>query len=244
MLQIIGNLVVQSTSATSVTFATLEHVVGHVHFQTNSVMTTLDFPQLKTIQGSGSYFYLHQNGYLNSLLVPNLEWVEGWIEIRENNAMWGINFPALISTGPDILVHDLQTGKIIDTFLFNFKLKILNESFLSHHFANISSWHIITQIVLTGPDEDYLIIYDNSNLQTITFPLLDSIGGYFKVGNNLVLASFTVPLLTVIGPGLHMDVATTRVDTGRTSAMFFAKFLFIKPSHFCRWKFVTVHFWM
>jgi len=137
--QIIGNLVVQSTSATSITFATLEHVVGHVHFKTNSVMTTLDFPQLKTIQGSGSYFYLHQNGYLNSLLVPNLEWVEGWIEIRENNAMWTINFPALISTGPDILVDDLQTGKIIDTFLFDFKLTILNESFLSHHFANISS---------------------------------------------------------------------------------------------------------
>lgn len=162
---------ISGTAIPNLNFAALTSVIGNVNVFNNTALTSLAFPLLTT--ASGWNFSISNNSLLTSISIPLLVKISGDIFITGTSNLSSFNMAALQTVVSILQVSDL------DGSLATLSLPALK---------NVR----------------YLYIENNPTITAVSLPMLlsvtDTDPDNFRIANNILLTSISIPALTTIGP--------------------------------------------
>lgn len=159
----------------------LEHIYGDLteynwnfnglRFKDCNVLTTISAPLLETID---TFIHIERNDSLiniSPLFFPNLDRVEGWIYICNNELLETIEFPALTYAGEFLSCSGEDSNPSLETINLPSLVELLGRFY---YYSNVVS-----------------------SMTTLNAPLLTKVGG-FRISNASLMTDLHLPSLTEI----------------------------------------------
>ncbi len=182
-----SQLRIVNSNLTSFAVPSLKKVAGHIYISGNSNLTALSFPAFNSANTAYGIAII-DNNKLTSLSMPALVQA-AYISVNNNRKLSTVNFNAFVSTPGNIKFNQDSSLTAIS---FPSCTSIGPQGMLEVTFDSS-----LTSVSMPSLTTSTLRFHYNINLQTFSFPVLNTAGGVNISYSNLT--SISLPLLTTTG---------------------------------------------